>query len=58
MQENTSFQEENQEEGGIKKQLTTVTPFSKYLALALVIALPFIGGWIGYTYAPEKMIEM
>lgn len=35
-----------------------VTPFSKYLALALFVALPFIGGWIGYQYAPEKIVEV
>ena len=35
-----------------------VTPFSKYLALALFVALPFIGGWIGYNYAPEKVVEV
>ncbi|MEK7638541.1 MAG: hypothetical protein AAB388_00080 [Patescibacteria group bacterium] len=30
------------------ESLTKVTPFSKYLALALFIAMPFLGGWIGY----------
>ncbi len=34
-----------------------VTPVSKYLALTLFIILPFIGGYIGYVYAPEKIIE-
>ncbi len=38
--------------------LHTVTPLSKYLAMALFIALPFLGGWIGYTYAPEKVVEI
>ena len=37
---------------------TTVTPFSKYLALALFVALPFVGGWVGYHYAPEKIVEV
>lgn len=37
--------------------LKKVTPLSKYLALVLFIAMPFIGGWIGYTYAPEKVVE-
>jgi hypothetical protein len=37
---------------------TTVTPFSKYVALSMFIALPFLGGWIGYTHAPEKVIEV
>lgn len=39
-------------------KLNTVTPLSKYLALALFVALPFMGGWIGYTYAPEKIVEV
>lgn len=38
-------------------QLTTVTPLSKYLALVLFIILPFVGGWIGYQYAPEKVVK-
>lgn len=38
-------------------KLNTVTPLSKYLAMALFIILPFVGGWIGYTYAPEKVAE-
>jgi hypothetical protein len=36
----------------------TVTPLSKYLAMALFIALPFVAGYIGYTLAPEKIIEV
>lgn len=36
----------------------TVTPLSKYLALALFVALPFIGGWVGYTFAPKKVVEV
>ena len=39
-------------------QLHTVTPLSKYLATALFVALPFVGGWVGYTYAPEKVVEV
>ena len=41
-----------------KNRLCKVTPLSKYLAMALFIAMPFIGGWIGYTYAPEKVVEV
>lgn len=37
--------------------LQKVTPLSKYLTLALFIIMPFIGGWVGYTYAPEKVVE-
>ena len=52
-------QENNQPEPQVQtqNQLNTVTPLSKYLAMALFIVLPFIGGWIGYTYAPEKVVE-
>lgn len=35
----------------------SVTPFSKYLAMALFIIMPFVGGYIGYHYAPEKVVE-
>jgi hypothetical protein len=35
-----------------------VTRLSKYLAMILFIMMPFVGGYIGYTYAPEKVIEV
>lgn len=35
-----------------------VTTFSKYLALIVFSSLPFLGGWIGYMYAPEKVVEI
>lgn len=38
--------------------LHKVTPFSKYLAMALFVILPFLGGWVGYTFAPVKIIEV
>ena len=38
--------------------LKTIAPFSKYLALVLFVLLPFSGGWIGYTLAPEKVVEI
>jgi hypothetical protein len=38
--------------------LKKVTPLSKYLAMVLFIILPFIGGWIGYTLAPERVVEV
>ena len=38
--------------------LHKVTPLSKYLALVLFVALPFIGGWVGYQYAPEIIVEI
>lgn len=34
----------------IKKQFTTVTTLSKILALALFVALPFIGFYVGINY--------
>lgn len=37
--------------------LKQVTPLPKYLAMTLFTVLPFVGGWIGYTYAPEKIVE-
>lgn len=37
------------------ESLRRVTPLSKYLAMILFIIMPFIGGWIGYVYAPEKV---
>lgn len=42
----------------VNERLNTVTPVSKYLALALFIILPFVGGWIGYQYAPAKVVEI
>jgi hypothetical protein len=41
-----------------KSTLFQVTPLSKYLAMILFVLMPFIGGWIGYHYAPEKVIEV
>ncbi len=36
--------------------LKKVTPVSKYLAMALFVILPFLGGYIGYTLAPDKVV--
>lgn len=38
--------------------LKKVTPVLKYLAMGLFIILPFLGGWIGYNFAPVKIIEV
>jgi hypothetical protein len=38
--------------------LHKATPLSKYLVMIVFVLLPFIGGWIGYTYAPEKVVEV
>lgn len=40
-----------------KNPLFQITALSRYLALTLFILLPFIGGWIGYNYAPIKVVE-
>jgi hypothetical protein len=50
-------QQQNQVENFLAP-LKKVTPLSKYLALALFVVLPFIGGWIGYVYAPERVVEI
>jgi hypothetical protein len=39
-------------------KLFCVTPLSKYLAMALFVAMPFLGGWVGYQYAPVQIIEV
>ncbi|MCA9356675.1 hypothetical protein H6784_04095 [Candidatus Nomurabacteria bacterium] len=36
--------------------INEVTPLSKYLAMVLFVILPFLGGWIGYVYAPDKIV--
>ena len=46
------------ENAGKLQKLQEVTPLSKYVALALFATMPFIGGYIGYKYAPEKIIEV
>lgn len=35
--------------------LSQVTTVSKYLALGLFVALPFIGGYVGYNYGVAHM---
>ena len=54
---NINMQPEINEADGHLAPLKKVTPLSKYLAMALFIILPFLGGWIGYMYAPEKVVE-
>ena len=39
-------------------RLHQVTPLSKYLAMAIFIIMPFIGGYVGYQFAPEKTVEI
>ncbi len=52
------MQPEISKQEGRLAPLHKVTPLSKYLALALFISMPFIGGWIGYTYAPEEIVSI
>ena len=33
-----------------------ITPVSRYLALLLFVLLPFIGGYVGYRLAPERVV--
>jgi hypothetical protein len=35
-----------------------ITPVSKYLAMVLFVLLPFVGGYVGYRLAPEKVVEV
>ncbi len=63
LQEGNEMVNETKEEtmaGGFaaRHNLTRVTSLSKYLALTLFILLPFLGGYIGYVYAPEKAEEV
>jgi len=56
--ENENLEEEvAQVEVEQKSSLHQVTPLSKYLAMALFVILPFVGGYVGYNYAPEKVVE-
>jgi hypothetical protein len=53
--------EQNLETRGVEEKLNNfnkVTPLSRYLAMVLFIVMPFIGGWIGHTYVPERVVEI
>jgi hypothetical protein len=39
-----------------KKLCCTVTPFSKYLAMVLFVALPFVGFWLGMEYGSQPVV--
>ncbi len=45
--------EKSSQNFNIKEQLTSVTPLSKYLAMALVVILPFAGFYLGSMYTPS-----
>ena len=38
--------------------LHQVTPLSKNLAMLILIVFPFIGGWVGYSLAPDNLVEI
>jgi hypothetical protein len=40
-----------------KHPVNKITPLSKYLAMALFVLMPFIGGYIGYTLSSETVVE-
>jgi hypothetical protein len=39
-------------------RLNQVTPVSKVLAAIIFIMMPFLGAYVGYVYAPEKVVEV
>ncbi len=51
------MESDNQQENFLSAGNKVVTSL-KYLAMTLFILMPFIGGWIGYKYAPEKVVEV
>lgn len=46
----------NPVETGQANPIHQVTNLSKYFAMLLFITMPFVGGWVGYNYAPEKIV--
>lgn len=57
MEQETNIEIDSQTESPKKfEQLHKVTPLSKYLAMILFILMPFVGGWIGFLSAPEKVV--
>ena len=54
----TIMEPQVQEPAVEKHPVHQVTPVSKYLAMALFIILPFVGGYVGYQLAPERVIEV
>lgn len=40
----------------LKEQFTKVTPLSRFLAMVLFVALPFIGLWFGLQYNKPKVV--
>jgi hypothetical protein len=42
----------------LKQQFTTVTTFSKIFAMLLFIGMPFVGLYVGYSFAPDKVVKI
>ncbi len=42
----------------LKEQFTTVTPLSKFLAMVLFVAFPFVGFWFGMKYQTQDTLEL
>jgi hypothetical protein len=40
------------------KRVVQVTTFSRYIALALLVLLPFLGAYVGYQFAPIQVVEV
>lgn len=40
----------------IKRVFFEVTPFSKYVTMMVFVVAPFLGAWIGYNFAPTKIL--
>jgi hypothetical protein len=57
-QQNPEVEAETKEgsHGADSSVWTTVTPLSQVLARVLFVVLPFAGFWIGYHYAPDKIV--
>lgn len=58
MEPEQTKQEQEVAVGAKQRVWNTVTPLSKYLAMTSFIILPFVGGYVGYQFAPEKVIEV
>jgi len=42
----------------LPENFTTITPFSKYLALTILVLFPFMGFYLGIQYQKTKIKEL
>jgi hypothetical protein len=49
---------ENTSHNSCNSMLFGVTKLSKYLAMILFIGMPFVGGYVGYRFAPDKVVTI